>query len=60
MRFRWRKTFVFGPLRFRFANGRYTGMSVRVGRWTWQPRTGKHSLDTPGPGSWHWGGRRRV
>lgn len=58
MRFRWRKTLSLGPLRFRFANGRFTGWGLRVGRWGWNARTGKHSVDTPGLGGVTFGGRK--
>ncbi len=56
LRFRWRNTFSLGPLRF--ANGRYTGWGLRCGWWGWNARTGRHSIDSPGPGSWHYGRRR--
>lgn len=57
-KFRWRKTLPLGPLRFHFSNGRFTGWGLRIWRWTWSARTGRHSLDTPGPGSIHFSGRR--
>lgn len=59
MRFRWRKTARLGPVRWRFSNGRYTGWGLKFGAWTWNARTGRHSVDTPGPGSVTFGGRRQ-
>lgn len=59
MRFNWRKAVAVGPLRLRFSNGRFTGWGLQVGPWTWSARTGRHSIDTPGPGSIQLGGRKR-
>lgn len=57
-RFRLRKTLRFGPFRWHFTQRGYTGWSIKVWRWTWNPRRGKHTIDTPGPGSIHFTGRR--
>ena len=61
VRFSARKSVRVGPLVLRFTESGYQGWSVRVGRWTWNPRTGRHSLNTPGPGglTWHFGRRHR-
>lgn len=60
MRFRWRKTLRWGPIRLNTHNGRATSWSFTLGRLRWNSRTGWH-LDTPGPGSVHIGhpGRTR-
>ena len=59
MRFRARKTVTLGPVRLHFTERGYTGWGLKVGPWTWSARTGRHSVDTPGPGSVHFGERRR-
>lgn len=57
LRFRARKTITFGPVRLHFSQNGFTGWGLKLWRWTWSARTGKHSLDTPGPGSVQWGGK---
>lgn len=59
IKFRWRQTLRFGPFRWRVSNGRYTGWGMQIWRWSWNARTGRHSIDTPGPGSIQLGGPRR-
>lgn len=59
LRFRARKQINLGPVRLHFTQHGYTGYSLHVGPWTWSARTGRHSLNTPGPGGFTWGGRRR-
>lgn len=59
MRFKARKTIRFGPVRVHLNQHGYTGWGLKIGRWTWSARTGRHSVDTPGPGSVHFGGTRR-
>ncbi|MDN5855459.1 MAG: DUF4236 domain-containing protein [Actinomycetia bacterium] len=59
VKFRARRTLRFGPLRFHFTQSGFTSWGLRVGRWSWNARTRRHSLDTPGPGGITWGGRRR-
>lgn len=58
MRFRARKTIRLGPVRLNFTQNGYSGWGLKVGRWTWNARTGRHSIDTPGPGGVSWGRRR--
>lgn len=58
VRFRWRKSLALGPFRWNFSNGRYTGFGLKVWRWRWSARTGRHSFDTPGPGGVQFGGRK--
>jgi hypothetical protein len=57
VRFRARKSFRFGPVRFHFTQRGYTGWSLHVWRWTYSNRTHRQSFNTPGPGSIQWGGR---
>lgn len=59
MKFRWRRTFGFGPFRWHVANGRCTGWGLKVWRWRWSASTGKHSVDTPGLGGITFGRRDR-
>jgi hypothetical protein len=52
-----RHTVRFGPLRLHFgAEGVSWGLGM--GRWSWNARTGRHTVDTPGPGYWQSRGRR--
>ncbi|MGH3965078.1 MAG: hypothetical protein ACRDRY_17770 [Pseudonocardiaceae bacterium] len=37
----------------------FPSFAHEVWRWSYSHRTERHSFDTPGPGSVHWGGRRR-
>lgn len=59
MGFRLRKTVRLGPLKLNFTQRGYSGWGLQVGPWSWSARTGKHSIDTPGPGSIQLGGRKR-
>lgn len=58
MKFRARKTFRIGPLRLHFTERGFSSWGVKVWRWTWNARTGRHSVDTPGPGGFQFGGRK--
>lgn len=57
MKFRARKSIPLGPVRLNFTEGGFTSWSVKIGRWSWNSRTGRQTFDTPGPGSVNWGGR---
>jgi hypothetical protein len=59
MRFRARKTFRFGPLRFNFTQSGFSSWGVQIGRWSWNAKTRRHYIDTPGPGGFQSSGRRR-
>lgn len=59
MRFRARKRLRLGPLVVNFTQRGYSSWGLQVGRWTWNARTRQHSVDTPGPGGFRFGGRRR-
>ncbi|WP_219413940.1 DUF4236 domain-containing protein [Pseudonocardia nigra] len=57
--FRARKTIRLGPLRFHFTQRGFSSWGLKLGSWTWNAKTGRHTLDTPGPGGVTFGGRRR-
>lgn len=59
MRFRARKTFRFGPLFFTFTQRGFSSWGIKVGPFTRNFSRGTTTLDTPGPGSLHFGGGRR-
>lgn len=59
IRFRARKTVRIGPVRLHFTERGFSSWGLQVGRWTWNARTRRHTLDTPGPGSVQTRGRRR-
>jgi hypothetical protein len=52
-----RKTYRMGPLRLHVGP---EGMSwgLGAGRWSWNARSKRHTIDTPGPGYWESRGRR--
>ncbi len=56
-RFRMRRTLRLGPLRL---NAGTDGVSwgLGVGRWSWNAKSRRHTVDTPGPGYWQSRGRR--
>lgn len=56
MKFHFRKNLHPGPFRFTLTE---KGLSwgLKVGRWSWNPRTRKHTINTPGLGSVQLGGR---
>ncbi|MDN5860346.1 MAG: DUF4236 domain-containing protein [Pseudonocardia sp.] len=59
MKFRARRTVRIGPLRLHFTQAGFSSWGLKIGPWTWNARTGRHSFDTPGPGGITWGGHRR-
>lgn len=59
MKFKARKTLRVGPVVVHFTQRGFSSWGLQVGRWTWNARTGRLTLDTPGPGSVTWGGRSR-
>jgi uncharacterized protein DUF4236 len=59
MRFRARKTFRLGPLRLNFTERGFSSWGLKIGPWSWNARTRRHTIDTPGPGAFHSRGRRR-
>lgn len=52
-----RKRKKFGPIYVNLSADGFTGWRIsswglRVGRWSWSPRTGQHRVNLPGPWSW--------
>jgi hypothetical protein len=58
MPFTFRKHPHLGPIRFNFTEHGLSSITIRVGRWSWNSRTGRHSVDLPGPVNWRSRGRR--
>jgi hypothetical protein len=59
MRFHFRRTHRLGPIRVTLTE-RGLRWGVRVGRYGYDPRTGKHSFNTPGLGYVRTSGRNRA
>jgi hypothetical protein len=59
MRFRARKVVRLGPLRLVFTERGFSSWGLQVGRWSWNARTRRHTVDTPGIGYVQTRGRRR-
>ena len=59
MRFRARKSLRLGPLFFTFTQNGFSSWGVKVGPFTHNFSRRTSSVDTPGPGSVHFGGRGR-
>lgn len=57
MRFRARKTMRLGPLFFTFTQNGFSSWGFQLGPWRRNFTRGTNSVDTPGPGSVHWGGK---
>jgi hypothetical protein len=59
MRFRFHRSRRFGPLRL-YVTDHGVFWGLQVWRWSWNSRSRKHYVDTPGPGYVEFGrGRRR-
>jgi hypothetical protein len=59
MRFRFHRSRRFGPFRLH-VDERGVAWGVSIWRWSWNSRTRRHYVDTPGPGYVELGrGRRR-
>lgn len=59
MGFHFRKTWRPGPFRISITEKLRPTWGLRVGRYGYNPKTGKHSFDTPGLGWLRWGGESR-
>ena len=59
MRFHLRRTFRLGPVRLHFTERGFSSWGLQVGRWSWNARTRRHTVDTPGAGWVQTRGRRR-
>lgn len=57
MGFHLRKSVRLGPLALNFTERGLSSISLHVGRYSWNSRTRRHTVDTPGPGSFTWGGK---
>ncbi|OLT12288.1 DUF4236 domain-containing protein [Pseudonocardia sp. CNS-139] len=53
LRFRARKTLRFGPLRIHLTERGFSSWGLQVGPWSWNSRTRRVTVDTPGPGAVH-------
>ena len=52
MGFKLRKSIRLGPLVLHFTQRGLSSWGFKVGRWSWNAKTRKHTFDTPGPGYW--------
>ena len=59
MKFRARKTIRLGPVRLHFTQNGFASWGLKLGRFTWNAKSGKTTIDTPGPGSVQFGGRKK-
>lgn len=59
MRFGLRKTLRLGPVRIHLTQNGISSWGLQLGRWTWNAKSRKHTVDTPGPGYLQTRGRRR-
>lgn len=59
VKFRARKTLRFGPVFFTFTQNGFSSWGIRIGPFTRNFTRSTSSLNTPGIGGLHWGGRRR-
>jgi hypothetical protein len=59
MKFRARKTLRLGPLFFNFTQRGFSSWGLKLGPFTKNFTRGTSTIDTPGIGSLHFGGRRR-
>jgi len=44
-----RKRKKIGPLILNFTENGYSSWSLKIGRWSWNSRSRRHSVDLPGP-----------
>lgn len=58
MPFRFKKSVRIGPLKLNFTQKGFSSWGFQVGPWSWNSRTRRHTVDTPGPGSYQTRGRR--
>lgn len=59
MKFRARKTLRFGPVRVHLTQRGFSSWGLQLGWWTWNAKSGRHTLDTPGAGSFRSEDKRR-
>lgn len=58
MKFRARKTIPLGPVKLHFTERGYSSWSLKFGPYTWNSRSRKSHIDTPGPGGFEFGGKK--
>jgi hypothetical protein len=59
IRYRARRTLRLGPLRLHLTERGLSSWGLQVGRWSWNARTRRHTINTPGRGFVETRGRRR-
>ncbi len=59
LKFRMYRTLKLGPLRLHLTERGIGSWGLQVGRWSWNARTRRHTVDTPGWGYVQSRGRRR-
>jgi len=59
MGFKMRRHVRLGPVVLHFTERGLSSWGLKVGRWSWNAKTRRHTVDTPGPGYWQSKGRRR-
>ena len=52
MGFKLRKSLRLGPLRLHFTQRGLSSWGIQLWRWSWNAKTKRHTIDTPGPGYW--------
>lgn len=57
MGFKLRKRVRIGPVVLIFTEKGFSSWGIKIGPYSWNARTRRSSFDTPGPGSYQWGGR---
>lgn len=63
MGFHMHKKLRLGPVILNLTKRGLSSVTFKMGRWSWNSRTRRHTIDTPGPGYWqskrrHRGGKR--
>lgn len=57
MKVRARPHIRLGPITLNMTERGFSSWSIKIGRYTWNSRTHKSHVDTPGPGSIEFGGK---
>lgn len=57
MRFRARRRLRFGPVVINLTQRGFSSWGLKMGPWTWNAKTRRHTIDTPGPGSFQSDGK---
>ena len=52
MGFKLRKRWRIGPLVLNFTQRGFSSWGLKIGPWSWNAKTRKTTIDTPGPGYW--------